>query len=233
MKKFGFYILLSGLALASFNSCKDKKKPDNIIDDPIPASIDNYLPATAGSWWLYNSTDGNQYKRVATGTDSVKAGLTFEYFTFTNQTSLNQDPEYFNRFDGKNYFTLLTFDSSTTDATYIKLLIMKDDPYVGMEWLNEGVTSSDFGEVTMRASCKIESTTDIVETDDSTFTNAIRMKATLEGRTATIPTVPCGTITFWFVKRIGIVKQDYNIGLPLGLYTNRHIEVLKASHIVR
>lgn len=234
--------LLSILGIISasawfMTSCEPPRvDPENEVTDSIPKSIDNYLPATAGSWWLYNTSLGDQYKRSATGTDTMKGGLKMKYFTYTNMTSLDENPEYFNRFDEVNYYTLFTFDSAASDASYIPLVVMKDDPYVGMSWENMSAIIDDtYGEIEMKATCKVESLTDVIEIDDTTFTNVIKMKAKLEGTTSFISGwKDCGYITFWFVKRVGIVQQDYNIKISLAgatLFEKVHLDVLKAYHI--
>lgn len=221
----------------SIFSCKpeDDTDKDNDVKDSIPTSIDNYLPTTTGSWWLYNSSTGKQYKRESTGKDSLRGGLTMKYFTYTDLSISDPNPEYFNRFDGDKYYTLFTLDSSTVDPTYIPIIIMKDDPTVGMSWVNEGTSSTaGYGDVTMRLTFTVESLTETIATDDSTFTNAIKVKGVLKGKNAVTTWVDCGTITYWFVKRVGMVQQDYNIELKMAgitLYQDIHLDVLKNYNI--
>lgn len=230
-------VIFAALAfgLSSCNPSSDNITPDNHIEDSIPKIIDNYLPSTAGSWWLYNSSLGDQFKREATGIDTLKSDLLMKFFTYTKLSTMDDDPEFFNRFDDSKYFTLFTFDSTEADANYIPLVVMKEDPYVGMEWLNEGSVMVDgYGMVDMNAICKIESLSDVVVTDDTTFNNVVKMKATLKAKVAGISWVNCGTITYWFVKQVGIVQQDYNIELKLmgiTLYEKIHLDVLTDYHI--
>lgn len=230
-------IIVGSLALG-LGSCKPesgKIEPENKVEDSVAKAIDNYLPSTAGSWWLYNSSLGDQYKREATGRDTLKADLLMKFFTYTAMSTMDDDPEYFGRFDESKYFTLFTFDSSTTEANYIPLVVMKDEPFVGMEWLNEGEVAVDgYGTVQMNATCKIESLTDVVVTDDTTFTNVVKMKATLKAKASALSWVNCGTITYWFVKQVGIVQQDFNIELKVlgvSLYEKIHLDVLTDYHI--
>lgn len=239
MKKFIQLLSIIACSLAlGFSSCNPESKniePENNVEDSIPKSIDNYLPATGGSWWLYNSSLGDQFKREATGRDTLKADLLMKFFTYTAMSTMDDDPEYFGRFDESKYFTLFTFDSSTTEANYIPLVVMKDEPFVGMEWLNEGEVAVDgYGTVQMNATCKIESLSDVVVTDDTTFTNVVKMKATLKARILGLDWVNCGTITYWFVKQVGIVQQDFNIELKMvgvTLYEKIHLDVLTDYHI--
>lgn len=225
-------------ALLLLNACSKSSKmdPENNIENPTTASsIDNYLPSTPGTWWLYNSSTGEQFKREATGIDTVVAGLTMKFFTNTKLATLDTDPEFFNRFDDNKYFTLFTFDSTAETANYIPLVVMKDNPYVGMEWLNEGFIDVDgYGTVEMNAICSIESLTDVVVLDDTTFNNAVRMKANLKAKAPGLSWIDCGSITYWFVKTVGIVQQDFNIELKVlgvSLYKKNHLDVLKEFHI--
>lgn len=243
MKQFSFAVSLFALLFSiSLFSCKKEdnnnnpdKDPDNNIVDSIPQSIDNYLPTTEGSWWLYNSSLGKQFKRESTGLDTFRGGLTMKYFIFTDLAEDDPNPEYFNRFDDNKYFSLFTLDSSIVDPTYIPIIIMKDNPTVGMTWINEGSSSTGgFGTVLVQMSCTVESLTEKVVLDDTTFNNAIKVKGLLKAKNAATTWVDCGSITFWFVKRVGVVQQDYNVSLSLAgitLYEKIHLDVLKSYHI--
>lgn len=213
-------------------SCK-KRDGDNDVDDPTPGTIDTYLPTTAGSWWLYeNESSYEQYKREATGIDSLKAGLVFKYFTFTPMATMDANPEFYGKFDGTDYYTL--FDFTGDGSQYFKAIVMKDDPYVGMSWLNTDEIPYSLGSVKVEVNCEIQSTTEVITTGGTTFNNVIKMKGKMRARVSAIPWTDCGDVTFWFAPEVGIVKQDYNIRIRLmsvTLYENIHVDNLKSYYI--
>lgn len=229
--KFSTALLGISLFTLSLTSCKEKKG-DNEIEDGTAGIIDNYLPTTEGSWWLFNSTNpaSSQYKREATGIDSLQDGLRFRYFTYTPLSTMDADPEYFGKFDGTDYYTLFNF-GTPAEPKYFRAIVMKDDPFVGMSWVNTGSINYGIVNVDMEVTCQILTLTDAITTADTTFTNAIKLHGKLRAKTSVIPWGTYGTVYFWFVPNVGIVKQEFDISLPAGLYTKKHIDELVEYHI--
>lgn len=237
MKKGFLSVLLLTLSLGLLYSCKDEPAPDNKIEDDTALDIGDFLPTKAGSWWLYNSTLPDQYLREATGIDTMKAGYNFKLYTYKPVSTGDKDPEYFGKFDGKDYYTLFTFDS--LEANYFKVIILRDSTFVGDTWVNSGVmpyeTSVISGEVDIKVYCEVKSLNHTIHTPDSTFNNVIMMQGRLTGTTALIPgEIDCGTITYYFVKGVGVVSQTFDIEIKvLGIkfFEKKHSETLADYHI--
>lgn len=236
MKKILNLLFIFSIGILLY-SCKNDVKPDNEIEDETPLDIADFMPTSAGSWWLYNSTLPDQFLREATGIDTLKSGYMFKLFTYKALSTGDKDPEYFGKFDGKDYYTLFTFDS--VEANYFKVIILRDSAKVGDKWVNTGVMPYDAGlfsgEVDIKVNCEVLSTTDVIYSEDTTFTNVIKMQGKLTGTTAAIPgDIDCGTITYYFVKGIGVVSQNFDIEIkvgPVSFFKKKHSETLADWHI--
>lgn len=238
MKKHFSTFLVLVLSVFLITSCKDKVPDgDNDPKDETPLDIGDFLPTKEGSWWLYNSTLPDQYLRKSTGKDTLKSGLMFKLFTYEAVSVGDKDAEYFGKFDGKDYYTLFTFDS--VDANFFKVIILRDSCKVGDTWTNTGkmpyTAAGISGEVDIIVKCEIQSITDTYSMTDTTFNNVIKMHAKLSGTTAILPsTIDCGSVTYYFAKGIGVVRQEFDIKISLlgiKLFEKKHTETLFDYHI--
>lgn len=209
-----------------FLSCK--KKGDNEKLDGPNTSVTDFMSTKEGSWWLYGSNESTVIKRMATGADSTKLDLFFDYYEALDTNTNHITPEYFGK-NGELYLTLIDIDGS--QKNYIPAVVQKDNAKVGDTWLNTGDITYSGMKFDLKIEGEIESVNETITVGPHTFTNVVRTKSILKGKASAQPVfVKCGEVTMWFAKGIGIIKSNFEINI-LEIYKRKYSDSLIQYHI--
>lgn len=222
--KYLFLLSLAGLTLMV--SCK-KKGDNQQLNSDNQVSVD-FMSTKEGSWWQYNSSDGNQYKRAATGRDSFKAGLTYNYYESTDLNSGHITPEYFGKNNDKY---LMLVDLSGTESNYMAAVLSKDNPVVGETFENTGSFTISGFPIDTKIEGEITAVNLTMTVNNNTFNNVVEVTNTLKAKpTATPLFTNCGTVTLWYSYGVGVLKEDFDIHI-LSLYNRHYTDSLIDYHI--
>lgn len=203
-------------------ACK-KKEGDNVNLDPNKQVWYDFMSSKTGSYWRYASRDGMLWNRHAREKDTMMLGKKYRYYERKDDASSGFDPEYFGKNEDR-YLTLIDLDGSRSN--YIDYVYWRDGAKKGISYSNTGQVNSPVGKVDIL----IES---YVAADDLTFThgnnvfnNVIHAHSDITGSAGLLlPNIKIGTLDVWFVKGIGIIREEANIDI-LGQYKQRHIDSL-------
>jgi hypothetical protein len=184
----------------------------------------DFMSIKAGSWWRYGVRNGVTVKRFARGKDSVKMGLTYQYFERQDESNGSFQPEYFAKNENK-YLTLVDLDG--TETNYVNYLFYKDGAVRGNSWTNTGVVNSPIGNVNVRIETGVAETDLTMNIGTQDFTNTVHVHSDMKGGPFN---TALGTLDIWFVKGLGILREELNVDIP-GQYTTRHVDSLLDYHI--
>ncbi len=206
------------------SSCKKKEGVNQNLNPDNQKPVD-FMSTKAGSWWKYGSRDGKVYTRYAREKDTMKNGLKYSYYEAQDDSSGAITPEYFGK-NGKYHFTLFDLDGGQT--TYLEYAFWKDSAQKGDAWDNTG---SVYHPLVGNVAILIESN----QAEDglsmtiggTTYTNVIHVHSDAK---ATAVNLKVGTFDTWFVKGIGMIREEANIDI-LGAYTNSHLDSLLSYHL--
>lgn len=218
-----FVLFIAGaLFIGAISSCKKEGVNQNL--DPNAQKKYDFMSVKKGSYWKYGSRNGVTYTRYALEKDSIKNGLTYSYFERTDSIG-NVLPEYFGK-NNQYYITLIDLDGGKTN--YLPYVFWKDSAVRGTTWNNTGQI---YYEVTGNVDGLIES----VQSEDSltmtigskTYTNVVHVHSDLK---ATLINAKIGTIDIWFVKGLGMLREEFNVNI-FGAYQQSHTDSLLEYHI--
>ncbi|XZF13711.1 hypothetical protein ACTHGU_18170 [Chitinophagaceae bacterium MMS25-I14] len=210
MNKNNKLVLFSVLLFFAFTACR-KKVGDNVNLNPSNQTANDYMPTTAGSWWLYGAVDGTVIKRHATGKDSVKNGLLFSYYESVDTNSGYITPEYFGK-NGDMYDMLIDLDGGQTN--YMTIIVQRDSLYTGQSWDNTGSISYSGINFDLLAESHVVSLNGTYASNGKTYNNVVFITNNLKAKPSIAPLYSnCGTIDMWFVKGVGIVKEKMNVSI--------------------
>lgn len=219
------FCLAAGMLLFAV-SCKkgDNHKLDP--DDQVPV---DYMSTQPGSWWLYASNEDDVvYRRMATGRDSVKDDFTYNYYESYDTVYDRTTPEYFGKNGDKFLMLVDLFDDQ---QQYVTVVLSKDDPVVGDNWINtESFTYSGIP-LDAKFECEVVATGLSMTINGKTYNNIVQLKNDLKARPSITPLfADCGTVMIWYSKGIGIIKRNFDIHI-LSLYTRQYTDSLIDYHI--
>lgn len=217
------------LLLTAFSClCQSCKKGDNVNlnnDDQEPV---DYMSTKPGSWWLYTTTDNDVYKRVATGTDSFKAGLLYDYYQRIDTNGQYVTPEYFGKNSDKY---LMLFDLDGHEENYITVVISKDSIQQGNTWTNTGTFTISGINVDAKTESEVLATGLTLNINGKTYNNVVQIKNDLKAKPHNTPIyVNCGNATLWFCHGVGLVKESYDIHV-MGFYSKQYTDSLIDYHV--
>jgi len=224
MKYFTLFLTAGMLLFAA--SCKkgDNHKLDP--DDQVPV---DYMSTQPGSWWLYASNEDDVvYRRMATGLDSVKDGFTYNYYESYDTVYQRTTPEYFGKNGDKFLMLIDLFDDQ---QQYVTVVLSKDDPVVGDNWINtESFTYSGIA-LAAKFECEVVATGLSMTINGKHYNNIVQLKNELKARPSISPIFAnCGTVMIWYSKGIGIIKRNFDINI-LSLYKRQYTDSLIDYHI--
>jgi len=191
-------------------ACK-KELGENHNLDPKNQRKYDLMTNEMGSWWLYGGSDSSVTIRKATARDSTMKGLFFSYYEKVDTTSAMKEimPEFF----GKNnisYVTMMDLDGNYTQ--FVTVIFSKDSVGPGATWVN----TDNYKYGALNFDIKVES--NVVDTGGTmvinghTYSSVMRVHNDLWGKPAVSSNyIKAGTLELWFVKGIGIIKEDINV----------------------
>ena len=207
-------------------ACKKKGDNQNLEDTNTPVS--DYMSTKAGSWWLYSTDDGHYVKRVATGKDSLKMDLVFNYYEATDSSTGHVTPEYFGK-NGDKYLMLIDIDGNETN--YLQAIIQKDNAQVGDTWTNTASVSYSGISFDLLTEGEVISVNGTLMLNGHLYSQVTEVKNTLKGKLSSTPVYTnCGTVTMWFVKGIGVLRSNFDINI-LSFYQKHYEHSLVDYHI--
>ncbi|MBS1783771.1 MAG: hypothetical protein JSS78_11960 [Bacteroidetes bacterium] len=185
-----------------------------------------------GSWWIYGGSDSSVSRRIATGRDSTVKGFFFSYYERKDTTSATGyiTPEFYGK-NKNSYVTLIDMDGSMT--SYITVIFFKDSVGIGEEWSNQDKYAYQIFNFDIKINSKIVDTGGVMTINGHTYTGIYHTLNSVQGKlTFSTDYSDLGTIKVWFVKGIGIIKQDMNISIA-GVYSKIYRDSLLAYHLVQ
>lgn len=209
-------------------ACK-KKDGDNVNLDPSNQQWYDFMSSQNGSYWRYASRDGLLWNRYAREMDTMVLGKKYRYYERKDDASGGYDPEYF----GKNnslYLTLIDLDGSRSN--YIDYVYWRDGAKKGDTYRNTGDVNSPVGKVQIEIETYVADDNLTLTHGNLVFQNVIHAHSDIKGTAGILlPNVKVGTLDVWFVKGIGIIREEANIDI-MGQYKQRHIDSLIEYKIV-
>jgi len=193
-----------------FTACRKHGDNEDLKDKNDPVS--DYMSTKKGSWWLYASADGTVLKRRATGRDSMKMDLVFNYYESTDTNSGHVTPEYFGK-NGDKYIMLIDIDGSETN--YMPAVIQKDNAKVGDTWDNTGtIKYGALGKIDLLTQGEVMSVNGTMTINGHIYTHVTEIDNKLKAKPAANPAyIKCGTAKMWFSKGVGVIKSEFNINI--------------------
>lgn len=216
----GIFVLL----LIAFSACKKTGVNQNLNpDDQKPV---DFMSTKKGSYWRYGTAEGEHYTRYATERDSVVNGLTYSYYERKDDTTGSLSSEFFGK-NGIYHLTLVDMDVSG-GGSYLEYAFWKDSAVKGDSWNNVGTFNTP---VVKNIQVLLES----YQTDDhmtmswggNTFTDVVHVHSDAK---ATGLNMKIGTLDIWFVKGLGVIREEANIDVS-GFYTKSFTDSLLSYHI--
>jgi hypothetical protein len=224
MKNFPL-LCMAGMLLFTA-SCK---KGDNHKLDPDEQVPVDYMSTQPGSWWLYASNEDDVvYRRMATGKDSLKDGLLYNYYESYDTVYDRTTPEYFGKNGDKFLMLVDLFDDQ---QQYVTVVLSKDNPVVGDNWIN--TESFTFSGIPLDAKfeCEVVATNLSMTINGKTYNNIVQLKNDLKARPSITPLYAnCGTVMIWYSKGTGIIKRNFDIDI-LSLYKRQYTDSLIDYHL--
>lgn len=212
--------LLTGVLAAG--SCKKEGVNQNL--DPKNQTQVDFMPTKAGSYWKYGSRDGVNYTRYARGRDTVRNGKTFSYYE-RQDAGGNLLPEYFGKNSG--YYVMLV-DLDGSKSNYLEYVFWKDSSRLNDQWNNTGeVSEPTFGKIAVLIESKEVENGLTMSWGGNTYENVVHVHS--DGKVTAL-NLKVATFDFWFVRGMGVVRQETNIDIA-GLYKISHTDSLIDHHI--
>ncbi|MFT4062605.1 MAG: hypothetical protein QM642_09650 [Edaphocola sp.] len=225
MKKLTF-LAASAATLLFAAACTKDGDNKNLDDDND--SVEDYMSTTAGSWWLYGSTDGSITRRVATGKDSLKLNREYNYYENTDTVTLYFKPEYFAK-NGSYFLTLVDLDGSATN--YMEVIVSKDSAVQGDEFTNTGDITYSGVPIDLKAEGTVTATGLTMTIGSHTYTDVMQITNALKAKLSVSPIwTDCGTTTAWFKRGVGIIKTNYDVHI-LTFFNQNYTDSLLDYHI--
>lgn len=204
-----------------------KKTGDNQnIDNNKQLNFD-LMSAKSGSYWRYAPRDGSAlWQREARGKDTTVFGRVYSYYERRNDGDIAFDPEFFGK-NNEDYFTLVDLDGNKDN--YLDYLFYRNNSMVGSKWNNTGeVKAPTIGKVAVLIESEVITTDGKMTIGTNNFSNVIHVKSNLQ---ATALNISVGSVAIWFVKDIGVIKEEAEINIA-GLYNIKHTDSLIEYKIV-
>lgn len=214
---------LSLLCFALFSCNKNDGENQNL--DPNNQNKFDFMSTKSGSTWRYGGRDGITFTRYARGKDSVILGATYSYYERKDDNAGSFQPEYFGK-NNSSYLTLIDIDGN--ENNYINYLFWKDGATTGASWDNTGKVSSPIGNVNILIESYVAEDNLTMTISPNTFTKVVHVHSNLKGGPFN---TALGTLDIWFVKGIGIIREEADINI-LSQYQMQHTDSLLEYHIV-
>lgn len=226
------FFLLIVCGAVTITACR-KKEGINQNLDPNKQTETNYMSTKSGSWWLFGARNGDITKRMATGKDTVKNGLKFDYFELLDTNKKFITPEYFGKNENK-YVSLYDLDGAQTN--YVTLVFLLDSVKTGSSWENTQNYKYSSYNINMLVQSRVDFIDGTLALGDTVYNKVTKVHHDLKGKLP--PLVPAyigvGTLDVWFAQGIGIIKQDVNVDINVlgsSLLTKKHTDSLLDYHI--
>jgi len=214
-------------------ACK-KEIGENQKLDPKDQRKYDLMTNEIGSWWLYGGSDSSVSIRSATGRDSTVKSLFFSYYERIDTTSAMKDiiPEFFGK-NKNSYVTLIDIDGKYEQ--FVTVIFFKDSVGPGESWVN--TDKYKYASMNLTFDIKVESklvdTGGVMTINGHTYTGIMRVYNNLTGKpNFSTNFTPVGTLEVWFVKGVGIIKQDLNVDI-LGQLKKTYRDSLLDYHLVQ
>lgn len=226
MKKNLVSILtLLGFCLLLVVACKKTGVNENL--DPNNQKPVDFMSTKKGSYWKYATRAGERFTRRPMERDTVVNGLTYSYYERTDDTTNTISPEFFGK-NGVYHLTLVNMDVNGSGDNYLEYAFWRDSAKKGDSWSNVGTMHTD---VVSNVQVLIES----YQTDDHltmtigphTYTDVVHVHSDAK---ATALNVKLGTFDIWFVKGLGVIRQEADINAA-GFYKQQYTDSLVDYHI--
>ncbi len=225
-------VILLLLTALLFTACKKPSGVNQNLNNNNTQTLD-LMSTKNGSWWLYISNAPGVFYRYATGKDSFKENLTFNYYYRYDTTSAfkTQYPDYFTKNSNK-YLTLIDVDG--TETTYLTYVILEDSSYVGQNWDNTETKTLSGYNADIWIHSNVDSVYETVNFYNNTYDSVIYVHSDVNvrpsGLTPTPPYVSAGTLDVWFKRGLGIVHEKGNINVA-GVITKNYEDWLINHYI--
>lgn len=226
--------IISTILLGSsllFTACK-KKEGDNTKNDPDKQeSVAEYMSTKPGSYWYYQSNEGNIHYRTATGLMEVVNGRKYDlYLSYDTNSVMKEEVKNYYAKNENKYLTLIDLDGK--QENYLEAIVYQDNSKIGDEWLNTGTVKLSGFNVDVEIYCKVVDNNATKVINGVTYDSVFVTKNTLKARQ--LPLVPTfvnvGTVDMWFKKGIGILGSNFDISI-LSLYSRQYNDELIYFHI--
>jgi len=215
-------ITIAGLL---FVSCK---KGDNEKLGDTNDQVSSFMSTKQGSWWLYHGKSNTFSLREATGKDSMKMGLSYNYYTLTDTFLNTTIPEYFGKNNGM-FIMLVDLDGSQTN--YMNVVVCKENAKVGDTWQNTGDITYSGIKFDLLTEGEVIATGETITVAGKEYKDVATLKSKLKGKIHLTPTyVNCGDVTMWYAKDVGIIKSNFDISIS-SFYSNKYQDSLIDYHI--
>jgi hypothetical protein len=220
-----YIVILIACMAAAGSSCK--KSGVNQDLDPDNQKPVDFISTKKGSFWKYGSRNGVAYTRYAREQDTIKNGLTYSYYERQDDSTGTILPEYFGK-NGGYHFTLVDLDGTRT--TYLEYAFWKDSAKTGDTWNNVGsVYHPLVNNVQILVESKQISDGQTMTFGGQTFYNVVHVHADAK---ASAFNLHVATFDMWFVKGLGILREEANVDVA-GAYKQNHVDSLLSYHIAK
>lgn len=223
------YLFIVAIIFIVFVAACKKKDGDNVNLDPNKQEWYDFMSSKTGSYWRYASRDGSLWNRHAREMDTMLLGKKYRYYERKDDASSGYDPEYF----GKNnslYLTLIDLDGSRSN--YIDYVYWRDSAKKGDAYSNTGDVNSPVGKVHIEINTYVAEDNLTMTHGNLVFQHVTHAHSDIKGTAGILlPNVKVGTLDVWFVKGIGIIREEANINI-LGQYKNQYMDSLIEYKIV-
>lgn len=188
----------------------------------------DFMSTKKGSYWTYGSPDGTVFTRTATGKDSVKLGLSYSYYERKQVGADSTFPDYFGKNEIK-YITLVDLDGNKTN--YVNFILIEDSAKVGDNWNSTETITYSGANINVAIQSSVQSTGGTLVFGSTTYNNVVKVHSDLKAKLTFSPAYTnCGSLNIWFVKGIGIIKEDADISI-LGFFSKQYNDSLLTYHI--
>ena len=219
--------------IITLTACK-KEVGENQTLDPKNQRKYDLMTNEIGSWWIYGGSDSTISRRIATGRDSTMKGFFFSYYERTDTTSATQyvTAEFFGK-NNNNYVTLIDMDGTQTQ--YISVIFFKDGVNLGQSWTNIDQYSYSPWTFDIKIESKVVDTGQVMVLNGKTYTSVIQVHNDMEGKLPFPGSdyIDAGTLEIWFVKGIGIIKEDMNVVIGTNILKKVYRDSLLDYHLVQ
>jgi hypothetical protein len=212
------------------------KKPQGVNQGLNNNNTQTYdlMSTKSGSWWLYKATNGSVFYRYATGKDSIKENLTFNFYYRYDTTSAlkTQYPDYFGKNSNK-YITLIDIDG--TQTTYLTYVILEDGWYNGQNWDNTETKTLQGINADIWIHSNVVNVNDTLTYNNKTYDSVIYVHSDINVRPSGLANIPpytnCGTLDVWFKRGVGIIREKGAINIA-GIISNNYEDWLMDYYLV-